>query len=71
MPKEIRYEIMKNKRFFIPSDSRACDMHSDYSVWADMVIPQEKCSFTVAQIEEMVDLLRTGPKPSKNMVQGK
>lgn len=65
---EMRYEIMKLKRFYIPVNARACQMHSDISVWPGMQIQNEKSKFTVAQIEEMVDLLISTPKQSKTSV---
>ncbi|XP_031622768.1 uncharacterized protein LOC116340428 [Contarinia nasturtii] len=66
IPRAIRYEIMKNKRFFIPEKSVACNFHSDYSVLSEINIPVENCAFTAAQIEEMVDLLRSDPKQLKD-----
>lgn len=71
IPRAIRCEIMKSKRFFIPEKSVACYFHRNYSLWSEIIIPNESCAFTVAQIEEMVDLLRFDPKISKDMVQGK
>lgn len=60
--KIVRHEIMKTKRFFIPQKSLACDLHCDYSIWSEILIPTERCSFTAFQIEEMVDLLRLNSK---------
>lgn len=71
IPRAIRYEIMKTKRFFIPENARACYLHRELSVWPELIIPNENCAFTTAQIEEMVDLLRSDPKPIEDTVQGK
>lgn len=63
--REIRQEIMKSKRFFIPENARACDVHSDKAVWPEIQMPvNEACQFTAVQIEEMVDLLRLPTKCS-------
>lgn len=62
IPLKVRYEIMKTKRFFIMQNAKACNFHSDYSVWSTIDIRNEICTFTAAQIEEMVDLLRSDPK---------
>lgn len=71
IPRAIRCEIMKNKRFFIPEKSVACNFHNQFSVLSEMTITNENSPFTANQIEEMVDLLRSDVKPSKDMVQGK
>lgn len=71
IPKDIRYKILKTKRFFVPATSRACNLHSDYSIWPTMNISEEMSSFNASQIEEMVDLLRSDPKPTQKSFQGK
>lgn len=70
LSQNMRYEIMKTKRFFIPEAARACNFHRDSSVWPTINIPNENCPFSAAQIEEMVDLLRSDPKPTEDTVQG-
>lgn len=66
IPKDVRYNIMKTKRFFIPARSLACDEHRDFSVWPQIIIPNERSTFTAEQIEEMVDLLRFDSKLPKD-----
>lgn len=62
IPVAVRYDIMKNKRFFIPAACVACDLHCESCVWPEITIQHEKSVFTSAQIEEMIDLLRSDPK---------
>lgn len=64
---EMRYNIMKSQRFFIPKNARVCNVHSNCAVWPEIPIPNGEYRFTAVQIEEMVDLLRS-PKPLKNPV---
>lgn len=71
IPLGIRYDIMKTKRFFIPQTAKACNFHLDYSVWPEIIIPNQNCVFTATQIEEMVDLLRSNPRKSKDKLLGK
>lgn len=66
IPEKIRQNIMKSKRFFIPARSLACDVHYDPSVWAQIHLPNQTCTFSAAQIEQMVDLLRLDSKVSQN-----
>lgn len=65
---QIRYELMKTKRFFIPENARACELHSDIDVWPGIRIEDEKCKFSITQIEQMIDLLRSCPKDVKKSV---
>lgn len=65
---ELRYEIMKSKRYYIPQNARACELHSDFVGWPETLNQNEQCKFNISQIEEMVDLLRYTPKHSKKFV---
>lgn len=65
IPVGIRHDIMKNKRFFIPSACKACNLHRDKNVWPEIAIRHEQSMFTAAQIEEMVDLLRSNDKSAR------
>lgn len=62
---QMRYELMKSKRFYVPENARACEVHSNVSVWPGISIQSEESKFTIPQIEEMIDLLRSPPKNSK------
>lgn len=62
---QMRHELMKSKRFYIPANARACEFHSDLSVWPEIPMENEASKFSIPQIEEMIDLLRTPPKQSK------
>lgn len=65
---QMRHEILKLKRFYIPKNARACQMHSDFSVWAGISFQNVQSKFTATQIEDMVDLLRSSPEPLQKSV---
>lgn len=71
LSKEMRHEIMKSNRVYIPENARACQLHCDLSIWQEIQVQNEDCIFTKVQIEEMVDLLRFSPKRSTQSVLNK
>lgn len=62
---QMRHELMKSNRLYIQANARACEFHNDLSVWPGIPMENEESKFTVPQIEEMVDLLRSSPKHPK------
>lgn len=63
--RDIRYELLKNSKFYIPRNSRVCLLHSDYDIWPEH-IRNTNLPFTTEQIEDMIDLLCLEPKTKQS-----
>lgn len=62
---KLRYDIIKNYRFYIARRGLVCDLHGDVNSWVQDDIQDSYIPFSCENIEDMVDLLRFEPKPLK------
>lgn len=53
--RQMRYDVMKQSRVFIPNGGRVCPNHRENQNWSDAAV---YFNFSQVQIQEMVDLLR-------------
>lgn len=67
IPLKTRQEILKHKRFYVTKLVKACSQHLDHKAWMSQRSIEGENTFTVAQIEDMVDLLRLDSKPENQM----
>lgn len=68
---EIRSKVMHELRFYIPPRSVACQDHRMFVQWKeDDIRDFDLIPYTVANIEEMIDLLRFKPKCLKYDISG-
>lgn len=63
VPLKMRHHFMQFFRYYIPQRSQTCDHHKNESNWDVLHIESIDKPFTVARIEDMVDLLRIESKP--------
>lgn len=62
IPLNLRFELLKNKRYYIPKLVKACLIHLYYEAWAEANLEGGVTTFTAEQIEDMVDMLRAEKK---------
>lgn len=56
--KQMRYNIIVQKRIFIPSRAKLCNAHKTIGDWTHLDTSQlEQLDFTAAMVEEMIELL--------------
>lgn len=59
----VRYELMKEMRFYVSPRGLVCENHRIFRQWnATDIEDCELIPYTVSNIEDMVDLLRFKPK---------
>lgn len=73
VPKNLRQQILKKVRFYVPERGLACEIHLNLETWVQLnreLVPE--LPFNVPQIIDMVDLLRFESKLSstKNISTG-
>lgn len=73
IPPKIRREVLRNMKFYIPSNSKSCIQHSNYDMWLEIDAESETCEnqYSIGYIEDILTLLCTTPKPSENSLPGK
>lgn len=62
VPNILRQNVLKLRRYYIPTTAKVCANHSNFVYWSDARIPTSNFPFTTTQITEMVDLLRISLK---------
>lgn len=60
--KEVRSQVMKEHRFYIPNNVKVCDIHYRSRAWNNVNDFRQSNSFNKDQIEDMVDLIQFRPK---------
>lgn len=53
---------MKKHSFYLPRLVKTCSQHSTYETWVTTDFEAGENMFTVEQVEDMINLLRTEPK---------
>lgn len=69
--KGVRIKILREQRFYIPADTRACLSHYESKAWNDLNnFGPMKTTYNKSQIEDMVDLLRPQKMPEDDLMEG-
>lgn len=68
VPRMLRRNILKHHRFYVPKLARACPIHLVGESWTKVSSSNSANIFTIEQIEDMIDLLRSDPGPGENML---
>lgn len=66
IPIAVRYKLIHELRFYVPPRGVACENHGGFEQWKEEDIRDcENIPYTVANIEDMFELLRLKPKSLK------